>query len=231
MPTRRSPCGPLLSRDPRRARRHPPSGLSRGRRPLRHSRLRRDDRAVGERYWPILFATIKARLAKGGRAMLQAITLPLVEISLSESAWTSCATPSFRAACCIALPRWRGKRRAWSRSNRAIPLRDTAKAMSGSGGDLSPLVDVAPLNPAGHPRDRQVRRDAGRAEPDRGSCGGPAPRMTPRRPGSRKGGHARNVGPAPPVELYGQIGKRTTLDKPRGSSSTDRQIVAAAIFS
>lgn len=32
--------------------------------------------AVGERYWPVFFATLKARLAEGGRAMVQAITVP-----------------------------------------------------------------------------------------------------------------------------------------------------------
>ncbi len=31
--------------------------------------------AVGERYWPAYFATLKQRLAEGGRAMLQAITV------------------------------------------------------------------------------------------------------------------------------------------------------------
>lgn len=30
--------------------------------------------AVGERYWPAYFAMVKARLAEGGRAMIQAIT-------------------------------------------------------------------------------------------------------------------------------------------------------------
>jgi cyclopropane-fatty-acyl-phospholipid synthase len=32
--------------------------------------------AVGERYWPTYFATLKARMADGGRAVLQAITVP-----------------------------------------------------------------------------------------------------------------------------------------------------------
>lgn len=32
--------------------------------------------AVGERYWPAYFGTLKARLAEGGRAMVQAITVP-----------------------------------------------------------------------------------------------------------------------------------------------------------
>ena len=32
--------------------------------------------AVGERYWPVYFATLKQRLAEGGRAMVQAITVP-----------------------------------------------------------------------------------------------------------------------------------------------------------
>jgi cyclopropane-fatty-acyl-phospholipid synthase len=32
--------------------------------------------AVGERYWPTYFATLKARMAEGGRAVLQAITVP-----------------------------------------------------------------------------------------------------------------------------------------------------------
>lgn len=32
--------------------------------------------AVGERYWPVYFATLKARLAEGGRAMVQVITVP-----------------------------------------------------------------------------------------------------------------------------------------------------------
>ncbi len=32
--------------------------------------------AVGERYWPTFFATLKARLAEGGHAVLQAITVP-----------------------------------------------------------------------------------------------------------------------------------------------------------
>lgn len=38
--------------------------------------------AVGERYWPVYFATLKARLAEGGRAVLQAITVPDAEFSL-----------------------------------------------------------------------------------------------------------------------------------------------------
>lgn len=38
--------------------------------------------AVGERYWPAYFATLKARLAAGGRAVLQAITVPDVEFSV-----------------------------------------------------------------------------------------------------------------------------------------------------
>ncbi|MDE0591532.1 cyclopropane-fatty-acyl-phospholipid synthase [Halocynthiibacter sp. C4] len=32
--------------------------------------------AVGEHYWPTYFSTLKARLAEGGRAMIQAITVP-----------------------------------------------------------------------------------------------------------------------------------------------------------
>ncbi|MDP3861325.1 MAG: cyclopropane-fatty-acyl-phospholipid synthase family protein [Phaeovulum sp.] len=32
--------------------------------------------AVGEAYWPAYFATLKARLAEGGRAVIQAITVP-----------------------------------------------------------------------------------------------------------------------------------------------------------
>jgi cyclopropane-fatty-acyl-phospholipid synthase len=32
--------------------------------------------AVGERYWPVYFATLKQRLAENGRAVLQAITVP-----------------------------------------------------------------------------------------------------------------------------------------------------------
>ncbi|MCG3269555.1 cyclopropane-fatty-acyl-phospholipid synthase family protein [Yoonia sp. I 8.24] len=32
--------------------------------------------AVGEAYWPTYFATLKARLAEGGRAVIQAITVP-----------------------------------------------------------------------------------------------------------------------------------------------------------
>lgn len=32
--------------------------------------------AVGERFWPAYFSTLKARLAEGGRAMVQAITVP-----------------------------------------------------------------------------------------------------------------------------------------------------------
>ncbi len=32
--------------------------------------------AVGERYWPVFFATLKSRLAEDGRAVLQAITVP-----------------------------------------------------------------------------------------------------------------------------------------------------------
>ncbi|MCB5411626.1 SAM-dependent methyltransferase [Pseudogemmobacter faecipullorum] len=38
--------------------------------------------AVGERYWPAYFATLKARLAPGGRAVLQAITVPDAEFSV-----------------------------------------------------------------------------------------------------------------------------------------------------
>ena len=38
--------------------------------------------AVGERYWPSYFATLKARLAPGGRAVLQAITVPDAEFSV-----------------------------------------------------------------------------------------------------------------------------------------------------
>lgn len=38
--------------------------------------------AVGERYWPTYFATLKARLAPGGRAVIQAITVPDAEFSI-----------------------------------------------------------------------------------------------------------------------------------------------------
>lgn len=38
--------------------------------------------AVGERYWPAYFATLKARLASGGRAVLQAITVSDAEFSV-----------------------------------------------------------------------------------------------------------------------------------------------------
>jgi len=38
--------------------------------------------AVGERYWPTYFDTLKARLAPGGRAVLQAITVPDAEFSI-----------------------------------------------------------------------------------------------------------------------------------------------------
>ncbi len=41
--------------------------------------------AVGERYWPTYFATLKARLAPGGRAVLQAITVPDAEFSVYRS--------------------------------------------------------------------------------------------------------------------------------------------------
>ncbi|MFC3571445.1 MULTISPECIES: SAM-dependent methyltransferase [Paracoccus] len=38
--------------------------------------------AVGERYWPTYFSTLKTRLAPGGRAVLQAITVPDAEFSV-----------------------------------------------------------------------------------------------------------------------------------------------------
>ncbi|WP_353473183.1 cyclopropane-fatty-acyl-phospholipid synthase [Salipiger sp. H15] len=38
--------------------------------------------AVGERYWPVYFAALKDRLAEGGRAVLQAITVQDAEFSL-----------------------------------------------------------------------------------------------------------------------------------------------------
>ncbi|MCB1353795.1 MAG: class I SAM-dependent methyltransferase [Rhodobacteraceae bacterium] len=38
--------------------------------------------AVGERYWPAYFATLKSRLAPRGRAVLQAITVPDAEFSV-----------------------------------------------------------------------------------------------------------------------------------------------------
>lgn len=38
--------------------------------------------AVGERYWPAYFGTLKQRLAPGGRAVLQAITVPDAEFPL-----------------------------------------------------------------------------------------------------------------------------------------------------
>ncbi|WP_417724263.1 class I SAM-dependent methyltransferase [Salipiger sp.] len=38
--------------------------------------------AVGEKYWPIYFAAIKARLAEGGAAVIQSITVPDAEFSL-----------------------------------------------------------------------------------------------------------------------------------------------------
>lgn len=38
--------------------------------------------AVGERYWPAYFATLKARLAPGGRAVIQSITVPDAEFSI-----------------------------------------------------------------------------------------------------------------------------------------------------
>ncbi|AOZ69375.1 cyclopropane-fatty-acyl-phospholipid synthase [Rhodobacter xanthinilyticus] len=38
--------------------------------------------AVGERYWPTYFATLRERLAPGGRAVVQAITVPDAEFSV-----------------------------------------------------------------------------------------------------------------------------------------------------
>lgn len=38
--------------------------------------------AVGERWWPSYFATLKARLKEGGRAVLQAITVPDTQFSI-----------------------------------------------------------------------------------------------------------------------------------------------------
>lgn len=38
--------------------------------------------AVGERYWPTYFSALKARLAPGGRAVVQAITVPDAEFSV-----------------------------------------------------------------------------------------------------------------------------------------------------
>lgn len=38
--------------------------------------------AVGERYWPTYFATLKSRLSEGGRAMVQAITVPDVNFDI-----------------------------------------------------------------------------------------------------------------------------------------------------
>lgn len=38
--------------------------------------------AVGERYWPVYFSTLKARLAETGRAVIQSITVPDAEFSL-----------------------------------------------------------------------------------------------------------------------------------------------------
>lgn len=38
--------------------------------------------AVGEKYWPTYFAAIKARLAEGGAAVIQSITVPDAEFSL-----------------------------------------------------------------------------------------------------------------------------------------------------
>lgn len=38
--------------------------------------------AVGERYWPAYFSTLKSRLAPGGRAVIQAITVPDAEFSI-----------------------------------------------------------------------------------------------------------------------------------------------------
>lgn len=38
--------------------------------------------AVGERYWPAYFAALKARLAEGGHAVIQAITVPDSEFSV-----------------------------------------------------------------------------------------------------------------------------------------------------
>ncbi len=38
--------------------------------------------AVGERYWPTYFATLRDRLAPGGRAVVQAITVPDAEFSV-----------------------------------------------------------------------------------------------------------------------------------------------------
>lgn len=38
--------------------------------------------AVGERYWPTYFAILKARMAEGGRAVLQTITVPDAEFSV-----------------------------------------------------------------------------------------------------------------------------------------------------
>src|SRR5258708_34793657 len=44
--------------------------------------------AVGDRYWPAYFAAIDRRLAPGGRAAIQAVTLPhapMLQVSRSHS--------------------------------------------------------------------------------------------------------------------------------------------------
>ncbi|OON82244.1 SAM-dependent methyltransferase [Streptomyces tsukubensis] len=44
--------------------------------------------AVGEEFWPVYFATLEARLAPGGRAVLQAITMPHARMLASRATYT-----------------------------------------------------------------------------------------------------------------------------------------------
>ncbi len=65
--------------------------------------------AVGEHYWPAYFATVKERLKRGGRAIIQTITIKdELFAGYRTRAATSSATMSFPAGCCR---RWRASAR------------------------------------------------------------------------------------------------------------------------
>ena len=68
--------------------------------------------AVGERYWPAYFAKLRACLARGGVAVLQAITISEGRFADYRNHPTSSSAISFRAACCRHARSSSAKRRA-----------------------------------------------------------------------------------------------------------------------
>ncbi len=60
----------------------------------------RDDRGVGERYWPRYFQAVRDCLKPGGLAVLQVITIAEERFDAYRRSATSSSAISFPAACC-----------------------------------------------------------------------------------------------------------------------------------